>query len=91
MLENSVPEEGASLTRVADRNMKKTFFRKRSGCILCLPTEGEVSYKNPELIRKFTSEVGRILPRRITGICATHQRRLQESVKIARMIALLPF
>lgn len=56
------------------------------------PLDGvEVDYKNPELLRKFISKGGRILPRRLTGICAKNQRKLSEAVKIARILALLPF
>jgi small subunit ribosomal protein S18 len=80
-----------SLVRTANRNAKKSFFRRRSGCPLCVKGADIVDYKNPDLLKKFTSENGRILPSRIISTCASHQRRLKESVKVARMIALLPF
>ena len=50
-----------------------------------------LDYKDPELLSKFISEGGRLLPRRITGVSAKSQRKLKEAVKIARLLALLPF
>lgn len=56
------------------------------------PLEGvDVNYKNPELLRRFISKGGRILPRRLTGVHAKNQRKLCKAVKIARILALLPF
>ncbi|MDF2965733.1 MAG: rpsR [Rickettsiaceae bacterium] len=80
-----------SLPRMADRNSKKVFFRRRKGCPLSLPGVPEIDYKNPALLEKFTSEGGRILPRRITNVCAKKQRELQEAIKRARILALMPF
>lgn len=50
-----------------------------------------IDFRNTELLKKFVTEKGKILPRRITGVCAAHQRMLTEAVKQARNIALLPF
>jgi small subunit ribosomal protein S18 len=50
-----------------------------------------IDYKDPKLLQGFIKERGKILPRRISGVCATHQRKLQEAIKRARNIALLPF
>lgn len=56
------------------------------------PLDGvDVDYKNPELLRRFISKGGRILPRRLTNVCAKNQRKLCDAVKIARILALLPF
>jgi small subunit ribosomal protein S18 len=79
------------LSRVANRSAKKSFFLRRQTCPLCLPDAQEVTYKNPDLLSKFTSENGRILPRRILATCAAHQRKIKKSVKIARMASLLAF
>ena len=70
---------------------KNLFFTKNYKCPLCSTPNSEINYKNPELIRKFTSERGRILPSRITNICASQQRRLKKAIKRARYLALLPF
>jgi small subunit ribosomal protein S18 len=74
-----------------DKSTKKFFFKKRKGCPLSLPSSPPVDYKNPELLFKFVSEGGRILPSRITGVCASKQRELSKAIKIARHLALMPF
>lgn len=88
MLEES-PEQ--VMSRMADRSNKKVFFRKRKGCPLSLPGTPEIDYKNPELLLKFVSEGGRMLPSRITNVCAKKQRQLKNAIKIARILALMPF
>jgi len=86
---NASPEE--TTQRVADRANKKVFFRKRSGCPLHEDKELDITYKNPEFLSKFISEGGRILGARITGVCPKHQKEISKAIKIARMIALMPF
>ncbi len=67
----------------------KTFFRKKV-CRFC--TQNLVAdYKNPDSLRRFVTERGKILPRRITGTCAKHQRVLSVQIKRARALALLPY
>ena len=69
------------------RNKKRVFFTKRRGCILCSASQKEeISYKNPNLIQKFVSEGGRILPKRVTNICALHQKKIKKAIKIARIL-----
>jgi small subunit ribosomal protein S18 len=87
---NTPAAETESL-RVADRTNKNVFFRKRKGGPLTPAQILEISYKNPELLKKFTSEGGRVLAARITGLSAKLQRRITREIKIARMIALMPF
>jgi small subunit ribosomal protein S18 len=67
----------------------KTFFRKKV-CRFCAQ-KAKIDYKDPNTLRRFTTERGKILPRRITGTCAKHQRRLAVEIKRARSICLLPF
>lgn len=69
--------------------MAEFFRKKKKVCQLCAGKS--VDYKNPEILRKYISENGKILPRRVTGACAKHQRYIATQVKRARMIALLPF
>jgi small subunit ribosomal protein S18 len=64
---------------------------KRRVCSFCVDKIDEVDYKEASRLRRFTSERGKILPRRITGNCARHQRQLTVAVKRARILALLPF
>ena len=70
---------------------KKQYFRRRKMCRFCVEKIDHIDYKDVRLLNAFISERGRITPRRITGVCTPHQRRLSEAVKQARNIALLPF
>jgi small subunit ribosomal protein S18 len=71
------------------RSKGKTFFRKKV-CRFCA-NKAKIDYKDADGLRRFTTERGKILPRRITGTCAKHQRRLALEIKRARAICLLPF
>ena len=64
---------------------------KRKVCAFCVDKATSIDYKDIGKLRKYVTERGKILPRRISGTCAKHQRQLTESVKRARNIALLPF
>ena len=59
-------------------------------CAYCADSNLEIDYKQAENLRKYVSEKGKILPRRVTGLCANHQRELTIAIKRARHIALLP-
>jgi small subunit ribosomal protein S18 len=74
-----------------EKAAKKVFFKRRRGCPLSGPNAPTIDYKDPELLRKYVSEGGRILPSRITNVCAKKQRELKRAIKIARHLALLPF
>lgn len=65
-------------------------FRKKV-CIFCTEKVSEIDYKDVAKISRFISERGKILPRRNSGVCAGHQRRLSSAIKRARYLALLPF
>jgi small subunit ribosomal protein S18 len=67
----------------------KTYFRKKI-CRFCA-NKAKIDYKDADSLRRFTTERGKILPRRITGTCAKHQRELACAIKRARSICLLPF
>lgn len=70
---------------------RKQFFRRRKVCRFCVERIDDINYKDVRMLTPFISEKGKIMPRRITGVCAAHQRMLAEAVKQARNIALLPF
>jgi small subunit ribosomal protein S18 len=70
---------------------KKQYFRRKKMCRFCVDKVDDINYKDVRLLSSFTSERGKITPRRISGVCAVHQRRLSDAVKQARNIALLPF
>ena len=83
---------------VLERTRKKPLMRKRSAmmfrkkiCKFCSEKIADVSYKDVGRLQKFTTERGKIMPSRITGNCAAHQRMLAKAIKRARQIALLPY
>ena len=65
--------------------------RRRKVCIFCADKVDFIDYKDSAKLRKFISERGKILPRRISGTCAKHQRELNTAIKRARQVALLPY
>ena len=70
---------------------RRTFFRRRRVCKFCVDKIDYISYKDVRLLASFIPERGKIQPRRISGVCATHQRALQVAIKRARQIALVPY
>lgn len=70
---------------------KGKFYQRRKICRFCVDKELEINYKTPKALRQFITERGKIIPRRITGTCAKHQRELTVAIKQSRQIALLPF
>ncbi len=75
-----------------DSSMKKRMGRRRKKvCVFCSDTNNVIDYKDVNKLKRYVSERGKILPRRITGTCAKHQRALTVAVKRARHIALLPY
>ena len=73
-----------------DKNNAKT-HKRRKVCQFCVDKATFVDYKDVAKLKKFTSERGKILPRRATGTCAMHQRQLTEAIKRARQVALMPY
>ena len=65
--------------------------RRRKPCRLCENKISQIDYKDDKLLRRFVLERGKIVPRRVTGNCAKHQRMLTTAIKRARILALLPF
>ncbi|MGH9415956.1 MAG: 30S ribosomal protein S18 [Terriglobales bacterium] len=70
---------------------KKQFVRRRKLCKFCAERIDKIDFKDYRLLQQFVAERGKITPRRITGTCSRHQRRLTRAIKQARQIALLPF
>jgi small subunit ribosomal protein S18 len=70
---------------------RRQYFRRRKVCKFCVEKIDMIDYKDVKLIGQFVSERGKILPRRLTGTCSTHQRSLSVAIKRARNIAFLPF
>jgi small subunit ribosomal protein S18 len=77
-----------------DRSENEGLFKRpgrRRGCPFCGDGALTIDYKDPQLLKYFVTERGKIVPRRISGCCAKHQRSLTLNIKRARNIALLPF
>ncbi len=73
-----------------ERPMKARRAKKKV-CMFCVDKVESIDYKDTAKLRRYVSERGKIVPRRISGNCAKHQRQLTEAIKRARQIALLPF
>ena len=86
------PEAG--ITRPVIRMLGKSQSRhsgRRRVCRFCADTTISIDYKNPQILKNFITDRGKITPRRISGNCAKHQRRLALAIRRARMIALMPY
>lgn len=88
-IESQNSQEGREGEERSSRGKGKTFFRKKV-CRFCT-NKTPIDYKDADTLKRFTTERGKILPRRITGTCAKHQRELTVAIKRARNICLLPF
>jgi small subunit ribosomal protein S18 len=69
--------------------MAEFYRKKKKVCYMC--TGKDIDYKDVETLKKYINDKGKILPRRVTGACAKHQRHIAEQIKKARAIALLPY
>ena len=70
---------------------KRRFYHRRKVCRFCADSSLAIDYKDQKLLKYFITERGKIIPRRISGTCARHQRSLTHAIKRARTIALLPY
>ncbi len=69
----------------------RKFFRRKKVCKFCVEKIEDINYKDYRMLGQFVAESGKIVPRRLTGVCSPHQHRLAAAIKKARNIALLPF
>lgn len=76
--------------RVAVKRAPKKMPRKKV-CAFCVDKVTEIDYKDVAKLRRYITENGKIIPRRMSGVCAKHQRCLSEAIKRARVMALLPY
>ncbi len=81
------------MTAMAPRLIAEKKHRRsaKRGCRFCAEPETVLDYKNPQLLRSFITDRGKLLPRRTSGTCAIHQRSLALAIRRARMVALIPF
>ena len=70
--------------------MAEFYRKKKKVCFMCT-TGRDINYKDVDILKKYINDKGKILPRRVTGACAKHQRHIAEQIRIARAIALLPY
>jgi small subunit ribosomal protein S18 len=82
---------GAGGGREGGGGAGRKYFRRKKVCKFCVEKIEAINYKDIRLLAQFVAESGRIVPRRLTGVCTPHQRRLSLAIKQARNIALLPF
>lgn len=74
-----------------DKSMKKSKKQVKKVCAFCQDKAEEIDYKDVSKLRRYMTEKGKIVPRRISGLCAKHQRKLTAAIKRARVMALLPY
>jgi small subunit ribosomal protein S18 len=79
------------MAQARPRKRKRRVYHRRKVCRFCADRSLEIDYKEPRTLRNFMTECGKIIPRRISGACAKHQRKITLAIKRARMIALLPY
>lgn len=82
---------GPPRRRTKPRFKKRRVYHRRKVCRFCADTSLAIDYKQPRAFKYFLTERGKIIPRRISGTCAKHQRTLTHAIKRARTIALLPY
>ena len=77
--------------RNKDQTARRSMFRRRRYCRFCVDKVDYISYKDVRVLMPFIPERGKIQPRRLSGTCAKHQRKLQTALKRARQLALIPY
>jgi small subunit ribosomal protein S18 len=80
-----------AIAKPRPRRKKRRIFHRRKVCRFCADQSLVIDYKDPKSLKYFITERGKIIPRRISGTCAKHQRGLTHAIKRARTIALLPY
>ena len=71
--------------------MQRRFRSRRKVCQFCADKNKEIDYKDTQTLKKYISDRGKILPRRISGNCSKHQREMTKAIKRARQVALIPY
>ena len=74
-----------------EKGQRRTLFRRRKVCKFCADKIDDINYKDVKLLQPFVPERAKVLPRRISGTCAMHQRKLRTAIMRARVLALLPY
>jgi len=77
--------------RVKEQRRKRKIYVRKKVCRFCADASAQIEYKDPRNLRYFITERGKIIPRRISGNCAKHQRKITLAIKRARHLALMPY
>jgi small subunit ribosomal protein S18 len=87
------PVPGSQQPTGTDKSVatRKQYFRRKKVCRFCVEKVDDINYKDVRMLNSFITERGKIIPRRLSGVCTPHQKRLAEAIKRARSIALLPY
>src|SRR5437899_12648215 len=84
-------KKGGKTAADKDKAARKRGFARRKVCRFCADKNVPIDYKDPQTLKYFITDRGKIIPRRISGNCARHQRKVATAIKRSRMIALMPF
>ena len=74
-----------------EKMKRQTSIRRKKVCPFCADKISKIDYKDADLLNKYITERGKIIPKRMSGVCAIHQRELASAIKRARILALLPY
>ena len=74
-----------------EKPRRQSGIRRKKVCPFCADKVVKIDYKDADLLGKYISERGKIMPKRVSGVCALHQRELARAIKRARIVALLPY
>jgi small subunit ribosomal protein S18 len=88
---NPRSNQGQRPNRPGVQRPRRRFFARKKVCRFCADSKVKINYKNTDLLRIYLSERGKIVPRRISGNCAKHQREVTRAIKRSRNLALLPY
>ena len=91
MADEEIREEQQGNAQPAQARTVRRYIPRRKVCAFCVERVDAIDYKQPQLLYRFLTDRGKIKPRRQTGVCAKHQRRLAKAIKRARHLALLPY
>lgn len=79
------------VTKSAGSNFRRRTYMRKKVCRFCADDNIKIDYKDYKLLRNFATERGKIMPRRITGNCAYHQRRVARAIKTSRILSIMPY
>ena len=88
---SSSSNESENITQQLAQRIKRRWLKRKKVCRFCSMNAEYIDYKDVDILKDFITETGKIIPRRLSGNCAKHQRKLANAIKKARIMALMPF